>query len=490
MVKLTFIAVVMLSAVGQIVRPPAAPTNVQVIFRVQPDGGGEQSSTLCTDAGANARYVKPSSSGTGSGTSWSNALGASWTPVRGLTYCLADGTYTNKTLSVADSGTTTITIVKATTTDHGATANGGDDGWVSTMGDGQALFDNSGGGGIVVESNYWVIDGAVGSLTSTQTAYGFWINQPSNCSQNHEYVSVENTNIHHVTVSHIGFVGCGAAFNFAQSGFALSTSANYKHDLTFSHFYCGDVTLCFNVTNMADSTIEYGYWAPNWSSSEFHGEQFGINNCHTSDGGACSGASSACTQGLCTTNLTIRYNIIEGCNGTGCIVMLGPGNVASAPNIKIYGNVIRECGDVGDGLITNGGDNFVLQGALVYNNTIGNCGESTLMKTCDDTTGKCSSATGNVFKNNMSFDGPSGFEIDTGPSIDKSHNSYCGTPNDVPASETGRQYPCGDLFVDSASGDFRLDSDTDAWTSLSSPYNTDLDGVTRTSSRGAYQYVP
>jgi hypothetical protein len=53
MVRLTLIAVVMLSAVGQIARPPAAPTNVQVIFRV-PSGvyytGTVRSPANCTTA--------------------------------------------------------------------------------------------------------------------------------------------------------------------------------------------------------------------------------------------------------------------------------------------------------------------------------------------------------------------------------------------------------------------------------------------------------
>ena len=91
-------------------------------------------------------YVKPTASGSGNGSDWTNALGAAFTPARGNVYYLADGSYGARTYTVANSGTSTITLKKATVADHGTST-----GWSDALGDGQADF-----GYFHLQTDYWI----------------------------------------------------------------------------------------------------------------------------------------------------------------------------------------------------------------------------------------------------------------------------------------------------------------------------------------------
>ena len=91
--------------------------------------------------------VGPSATGNGSGSDYNNLMAWSFTPVRGNTYYLVDGSYGSKTFSTAVSGTTLITIKKATESDYGGLSN-----WSSTYGDGQAIFT----GEVSFRSSYWL----------------------------------------------------------------------------------------------------------------------------------------------------------------------------------------------------------------------------------------------------------------------------------------------------------------------------------------------
>src|SRR5207249_4393292 len=73
--------------------------------------------------------VGPSATGNGSGTDWINQKAWSDTPARGDTWYLRGGTYSSKSFSVAESGTTLITVKKASPTDH---VN--DTGWQASYG--------------------------------------------------------------------------------------------------------------------------------------------------------------------------------------------------------------------------------------------------------------------------------------------------------------------------------------------------------------------
>ena len=105
-------------------------------------------------ASANAATlcVKQTATGAGTGADWSNALGANFTPARGNIYYLADGTYGGKSWTTATSGTTLITIRKATAGDHFT-----ETGWTAADGDGAASFTSWD-----ISSSNWLFDGVTG----------------------------------------------------------------------------------------------------------------------------------------------------------------------------------------------------------------------------------------------------------------------------------------------------------------------------------------
>jgi hypothetical protein len=99
----------------------------------------------------NAQDVYIRQGATGTGVDWNNALGAlPATFTRGYTYYVADGSYGSKNFNTAASGTTLISIKKATVKSHGTEV-----GWNSTYGDGQAIFASP----LQFTSSYWLFDG-------------------------------------------------------------------------------------------------------------------------------------------------------------------------------------------------------------------------------------------------------------------------------------------------------------------------------------------
>src|SRR5262245_48017532 len=103
---------------------------------------------LTISAGAATLCVGPSATGNGSGSDWNNKIAWSTTLVRGNTYYLETGSYSGKTLSVANSGSSYIIIKKATVADHGTST-----GWVDSMGTGQAVFAYN----ITITTGFWVL---------------------------------------------------------------------------------------------------------------------------------------------------------------------------------------------------------------------------------------------------------------------------------------------------------------------------------------------
>jgi hypothetical protein len=425
--------------VGRFVVPPAA-------------GAPEQSSTLCTDAGANARYVKPSSSGTASGTSWTNALGSNWTPARGLTYCLADGSYGSKTLSTAASGTTTITIVKATTTDHGATANGGDDGWVSTLGDGQASWTS-----INVQTPYWIVNGATRTASNTWTAptgYGFAARSIESVSDNFEDGS-------HSTFSYIDI---GPAYDTTYSAGGTDSqpfNVQGQTDITLSrcalHNYIHTGVQGSGTNNL---TIEYCHIGPGWGKEAIRGG-----------------------NGSATDNWIIRYNRFwnasqtdpdDGTSGITAEIGIWDAGSGSFDGNAVYGNwffnqfsggrnaIIVIGGDGGGGWNGVTGSNNV-----VYNNTFAGIAEASVFADI-----LLNGGTGNIARNNLFY---------SAASTVVSANTT--SDNDVAGA---------DPFVDYTNRDFRLSGATSPGFSLSSPYTSDPNSCTRggdgTWDVGAFEY--
>lgn len=152
--------------------------------------------------------VSVSGSGLADGSDWNNTLAEGFAPARGNTYYYADGSYASKTFSTVASGTTLISIKKATSSDHVT-----ETGWVSTMGDGQAQFVS-----FDVQTDYWTIDG------NDTSGYGFFITGYSV-----QGIRVRGDNIAISSVE----VFPGAAAN-ALRGFLMAAADNVM-GLTITH---------------------------------------------------------------------------------------------------------------------------------------------------------------------------------------------------------------------------------------------------------------
>src|ERR1700719_155540 len=100
-------------------------------------------------------YVRSDATGTGTGNDWANAYTSlPATLSRGDTYYIASGSYPSHKFGDLVSGTSVITVKKATVADHGAST-----GWNDSYAGGQAVFN----GQSEIDTSYLVIDGVTGS---------------------------------------------------------------------------------------------------------------------------------------------------------------------------------------------------------------------------------------------------------------------------------------------------------------------------------------
>src|SRR5208282_6085151 len=83
---------------------------------------------------------------------------------RSATYYVAAGSYPSHTFADADSGTSLITVKKATATDHGTST-----GWQSSYGTGQAAFTAP----LQFSSDNYVVDGQY--RTDIRSGHGFYV---------------------------------------------------------------------------------------------------------------------------------------------------------------------------------------------------------------------------------------------------------------------------------------------------------------------------
>ena len=145
--------------------PTAARTSSVTLSAANAGGTGTATLTLTINNAStgNCHVVTPSGGGNRSGSDWNNAMaGLPSTLVRGDTYFMADGGYRAYSFNTADSGTTVITIKKATATDHCTDA-----GFQSSYASGQAVFTPP----VIFSTDYWVMDGQYRS--TAKSGHGF-----------------------------------------------------------------------------------------------------------------------------------------------------------------------------------------------------------------------------------------------------------------------------------------------------------------------------
>jgi hypothetical protein len=460
--------------------------------------------------GAGNCYVRAAATGAGTGADWTNAYTGFGTGAgqanpasltRGVNYYVAGGNYnltSVTTFSSPASGTALITILAPTIAIHGTAT-----GWSNAY-QAQAVF-----GPIVVNSGYWTLNGVYrGSgtglpATDWRTGYGFKIMGsngsggvpvPGNTSILHVGDSAADE-ADHVTIEYFEIQGSGDTtctipdsngFNYAQYPVIMY---NYVHDVGGSGFVVDSDTV---------DIIEYN-WIMNTQSCQAgsgHSEGFAIRFMNT---------------------LTFAYNYLENIEGTGYIGTPCPGatcwsfaqdtwsfygNVFFANTSEWHGNCASGCTRTGgqDGLSSaiiqffgSASDPQIFTAWHWYNNTfyaLGGDATSNGPGPCDMLNGLSTSTkvTSLVFENNIGGNCTKvGMPNLGGGTLTQDHNTYCNVGN-ITDTGTGLQTLATCALLNSPStNNLTLLSDTSPWTTLDSPFNVDIVGNTRTSSRGAFQ---
>lgn len=401
---------------------------------------------LVVPAEAATYCVGPSATGSGSGADWSNLKAWSATPVRGDTWLLVDGSYSAKTLSVANSGTTLITIQKATVASHGGISTG----WSDTLGDGVADF-----GKLTISSSYWTINGVNGNGASvvpadiTTSNYGFYINPTTH--------PIELTGTaSNITITHCRFFCTGVG----NTGiYQTDVNQGTKSNITIS--YCLFDGFNEMIRNGADAwngvVLEYSVILNSQGSAAAHGN-----------------AINAMYEPL---DITIRYNVFKDMVGDGISGMIS-GNNSSIGPVLCYGNVFHNIPHCTYIIGANSG--YAINNSRFYNNTVIHCNNDDAgFSICGRTTGS-----GNVGGNNLLYD-----------LISDVYNSAWSGDYDAfyscsQSEGAHKQVASGNPFVDLNGMDYRLVANTNPGQTLSSPYNVDPLGNTRgTWTRGAFEFV-
>lgn len=402
---------------------------------------------------------------TGNGSDWTNACGGfsgscAYSSLGNDTVYVADGNYSGGQITQPN------TIIRKCSPDDGVSP--GTSGYQSTYCDGQAVFsgsmifasgsDGSQVLGVYRDESDW------GHSTAAQNAYGIKINNGveantssfgPNCPDN-------------ITISHVnlndqeGSTGptsqnCSAVylggFNNLCTGWTISRS--YIHD-------CGHGTeiQCANCTGL---TVEYTLFKNSWGKEAIRGQ-------------------------LNARNMTVRWCQFYNACGQGG----GAGEGCTAE--------IASWGTLGDG---GNYDNTEIYGNSFWRNRDENSGASVLVGGQDCEQGPGCAWGGDSADNtkvlNNTFAGFSGgnqvgFVWILGGSNNVCQNNlhYDVSNSSVSCSTASNNTVAGaDPFVD-YSTDLRLTGATAAGVSFGSPYNVDMDGVTRgadgTWDRGAFEY--
>lgn len=281
---------------------------------------------LATTLGATTRYVRAGASGTGAGTSYTNAYttvsAGTAAAVRGDVVYVAGGAYNESvTCDTATSGTTTITIKKATIADHGAAGD-----WSDAY-DTQAVI-TSAGAAVTINSRYWIWDGNSEGTGFGATSYGFKLVTTGTVDDFKFCFGGRGNNITGTQLRYCelsapapnGSLGC-LAFEEKTAIFVGSVSTGLIVEHNWIHG--GLVCVCFSG---------------NGPGGADQGDIFQYNNVE-----ACAGQQhSEMIQLANTFDITIRYNVLRDLVDPSTAYIEPQQNGTSNPvptGIYVYGNV-------------------------------------------------------------------------------------------------------------------------------------------------------
>lgn len=433
------------------------------------------------DGGGNC-YVRAGATGSGNGSSWTNACtgftGACSVAVsaaRGVTFWVARGSYASVDFSAPDSGTAAVTIIGTTIANHGPASD-----WVTSYA-GEALFD----GDNTISTDYWIFNGQTrgADWTSGYTlhfknatdgqgfALGTWSAEATYHDWNISYVNIEGTHIRSNTFEDRGFQ-CYSKCNDIYIGYS------YLH-----HAGSDLVGMNWGDNNGTNHTFEYDYFAYN-------------DYARSSPGGSREHSQAVMDTG---NNVVLRYNVFRDIMNSGVVTdaTAGPGPTFS--NREFYGNIIfwdsafaadPEVFLGGNGILGFFGENF--SGHIYfYNNTI--VGVST-MNVCH--INALGGGAGEQVYNNIWEHTANCTSNDMGSTVD--YNAYGADSANSNGNGAHDYMTSAELLANWTSytlAGFRPATPDPfsghAGLSLPAPYNTDLNGTMRRAgawARGAYEF--
>lgn len=423
---------------------------------------------LCASLSHAANYYVRSGGSSAACTAWTNACPQLTTAVgvasRGDTIYVGGGTYNGGTFNTAASGTSVITIKRATIDEHGT-----DTGWSDSYANGTALF-----GSLTFSSQYWVFDGSF--RESSTTGHGFKVVGPA--PETGIRVSAHNVTIRYteITSPNVPIIdGCVAAETCVQRGvWSGGPSSSAINNLTVESSYIHDVCVpVMYAYGGANFIFRYNHVARNDSTPATHSEAFSFSY----------GTIS---------NLLIHSNIFESIEGTATIAMM---NQVTVNGALIYNNVTYyPVGSIqtgtGNGWLTCTNSGTTCSDLQIYNNTFVN------IKGIRSTVNLGSGGAGYrwTIKNNLWYCNTACANVSNSSSDQFTYdkNWYGGVAynaNEAGAINGGATSP----FTNVAGLDFSLVVGTSAigaGADLSGVFTTDVTGATRTTpwDIGAYKY--
>ena len=278
---------------------------------------------LLSAASADAvdHYIRDGATGSSPCTDWNAANACDVLPaslVRGDTYYIADGSYPTRIFDDTNSGTTLITVKKATVADHGTAT-----GWLDTYGDGQAEFADV----VAFYTGYYRFDGN-GTHTipsNTATDYGFKISSTSTTNFAGQLQFGSGS-----TVSSNVTVRYTYVFNTMNGNDNSSTvSVRWHPSLTHDHtklqmnYFHNSGKDGLQITRANDILIERNYI-----------QKLGKLAAEVPDN-----HGQTVTLTVSNTNIVFRWNVWDANEGQA---LIGWGDVGlTYANLRFYGNVVQ-----------------------------------------------------------------------------------------------------------------------------------------------------
>jgi len=409
-------------------------------------------------------YVRAGATGAKTGSDWTNAYSSlPATLVRGDTYYIAAGTYGAYRFSTANSGSTVVTIRKATVGNHGSST-----GWNDVYGSGEAVFTSSGTTWTCAPSvGFVTIDGQRGT-PGVVGSYGFRVTSTASRNGANALFQIDtggtfssSGNCDNWIVKYVDFDwNNGTSAGSSGAGRCIQWNSGLKNDnTTFDHIWC-------------HHSSGFGIYA------NAAGSNYVITNSRFSDNG---GESSYHHETLWNTDINgftfVGNEIIDTKPGavTGWLMM---GNITNGlvANNLFYCTDPAKCTTGGNGIIASW-TAYSNSNVTIVNNTFANLPSSGNPAIFFENT------TNFTCRNNLVYTASFGW---TGCTVNTNNACGGGAGCGGTSAQTGLTTA---IFRDWASKDLHLTADTQTGFSMSTVISTDKDGTTRLSwDRGAYEF--